>query len=274
MRAAVLCLAAAGLVLVAPFPRASRRRSHPGRAPRLGIDRRTAALCAVVAAATGALGWILTGVAALAGLAAIAAASTPLVVEHRAARAAAAARREAWPAALDVLVASLRSGDPLTGAVTSTAERVPAALAPAFGRFATDLRQGVDFDTAAGATARELDDPTSETILATLRLARRAGGRATTDVMLDLARHVRAEIATEKEVAARQAWVAASARLAAAAPWMLLALTAIRPGGLDAFRSLPGNTVLAVAAAMSLTGYLAAMRIGTGTRARGGGTAT
>lgn len=261
---AALLVVSAGIVLLLPARRREagrRRRSLSLRPAGLSPVGLLAWVGAAAAAAAGL--FLLTGVVALALAALVAVLALPALMERRRRSATEAARRKSWPQVLDMLVSAMRSGEPLGAALASVCDRAPLALLPSLTQLTRDLRHGVDFDSATLLLARDLGDPISARVVAVLNLARRAGGRAATDIMADLARHVRAELAAEKEVVARQSWVVASARLAAAAPWVMLCLTALRPAGLEAFRSPAGNVVLAVAGLMTLLGYLLAMRIGT-----------
>lgn len=262
--AAALLVVSAGIIVLLPTGRAhaGRRRRSPWLRP-AGLSATGLLVWALAAVSSAAAMYLLTGVVSLALAVLATVVALPFLIDRRRRVARDAARRESWPQVLDMLVSALRSGEPLGAALASVCDRAPLALVPSLTQLTRDLRHGVDFDTATSLLARDLADPISSRVVAVLNLARRAGGRAATDIMADLARHVRAELAAEKEVVARQAWVVASARLAAAAPWAMLCLTALRPAGLEAFRSPAGNVVLAVAGLMTILGYALAMRIGT-----------
>jgi tight adherence protein B len=53
-----------------------------------------------------------------------------------------------------------------------------------------------------------------------------------------------------------------AARLAVAAPWVVLALLASRPEAVDAYNSPTGVVVLAVGAALSVVAYRVMVRVG------------
>ena len=73
---------------------------------------------------------------------------------------------------------------------------------------------------------------------------------------------LREDLRTRGELEARQSWTVNGARMAVAAPWVVLLLLATRPEAADAYDSPLGVVVLAVGAASSALAYWLMMRIG------------
>ena len=61
---------------------------------------------------------------------------------------------------------------------------------------------------------------------------------------------------------ARQSWTVNGARLAAAAPWVVLALLSTRPETAEAFNSVLGVVVLSIGAGASAAAYVLMVRLG------------
>lgn len=64
------------------------------------------------------------------------------------------------------------------------------------------------------------------------------------------------------QLEARQSWTVNGARLAAAAPWLILAMLSTRPQTVEAFNSPAGAVVLLLGGIASIGAYLLMVRIG------------
>ena len=79
---------------------------------------------------------------------------------------------------------------------------------------------------------------------------------------VELSSMLREDGRIRREVAARQSWTVAAARLAVAAPWITLALLCTRPEAVRAYSTTAGTAVLVIAAMLSVAAYVAMRRIG------------
>ncbi|KAA9110368.1 type II secretion system F family protein [Microbacterium rhizomatis] len=229
-----------------------------GHVPARGILCASAG-CAVLSAA---IVWLVIPVPVLAGIAGVASGFAPLAwLRARVARVR-RARRNLWPDICDLLIASVRAGMGLPDAVASLAESAPSALRPAFGRFAGDLSASGHFDSGAVRLKEALADPVADRIIETLRMARQVGGTELTTVLQALSTSVRAEAALRSEVEARQSWVRGAAVLGVTAPWVILALLALRPEGARAYGSPDGVVLIVAGALVSAVAFRIMLRIG------------
>ncbi len=73
---------------------------------------------------------------------------------------------------------------------------------------------------------------------------------------------LRDEARTRGELEARQSWTVNAARLAVAAPWVLLAMLATRPEAVAAFDSPGGAVILLAGAAACAVAYRIMLRVG------------
>lgn len=168
----------------------------------------------------------------------------------------------AWPDAVDDLASSVRAGMSLSDALAALADRGPAALRPAFARFAADHRVTGSFGTCLDRLKTDLSDPVGDRVVEALRLARDVGGTELGRLLRTLSAVLREEARTRAELEARQGWAVNAARLAVAAPWATLAFLSLRPGALAAYDSTGGLLVLAVSAGTSALAYAVMRRIG------------
>ncbi len=170
--------------------------------------------------------------------------------------------RELWPEAVDHLASGIRAGLSLPEALALLAERGPAPLRPAFRDFAEDYRATGRFADCLDRLKAELADPVADRIIEALRLTREVGGSDLGRLLRTLATFLREDARTRSELEARQSWTVNAARLAVAAPWIVLALMATRPEAVTAYNSAAGALVLGVGAGVSVVAYRVMMRIG------------
>lgn len=216
----------------------------------------------LMAALAGAVCWLFIAVPALAALAAVAAGSVPSFWLLRRRAALVRSRRALWPDVIDHLVASVRAGMSLPDAVSSLALTAPATLRPAFAAFERDLAASGHFGSSAVRLKAALADPVADRIIETLRMAREVGGTELTAVLRALGASVRAEAAIRGEVEARQSWVRNAAVLGVVAPWVVLALLAMRPEGARAYSTPEGIALVIGGALISFVAYRLMLRIG------------
>lgn len=218
-----------------------------------------AVCCALVAAAAA---WLVAQVVALCAVAGLAGASAPFVwLRGRRARLL-RLRRGLWPDVCDLLIASVRAGMSLPDAVASLSDSAPVELRPAFGAFSRDLSASGHFDSSARRLKTALADPVADRIVETLRMARQVGGTELTPVLRALAASVRADAALRAEVESRQSWIRGAAVLGVTAPWVILALLAMRPEGARAYGSPEGIILILAGAAVSFVAFRIMLRIG------------
>lgn len=266
-------LLGAGLLLLRPpggpprpvaAPACWRRRAELlRRAGAAGVTPGQLLAVQVVAAVLGgAVLLAATGSAGVACCAGAGAAAVPPAAVRRAARRRTADRHELWPDAVDHLASAVRAGLSLPEALAALGERGPEPLRPAFVAFAADLR-------ATGRLAGPLDrlrdrlaDPVADRVVETVRMAREVGGSDLGPVLRALSAFLREDARVRAELVARQSWTVAAARLAVAAPWLVLLLLGTQPGTLAAYDSGTGTTILLGGAAACTVAYRLMVRIG------------
>jgi tight adherence protein B len=171
-------------------------------------------------------------------------------------------RRELWPYVVDDLASGIRAGLALPEAVAAVAERGPTPLRPAFAAFAEQYRTTGSFAPSLDRLADELADPIADRFIAALRLARDVGGTDLGRLLRSLGQALRDDARARGEIEARQSWTVNGARLAVAAPWIVLLLLATRTNSIRVYDRPGGLVVLAVGAVLSAVAYLLMRRIG------------
>ncbi len=132
---------------------------------------------------------------------------------------------EVWPDAVDNLASAVRAGMSLPDALAGLGVRGPEPLRDAFTAFGLDYQVSGRFGDCLDRLKARLADPVGE-------------------------------------LEARQAWTVNGARLAVAAPWVVLLLMSFQTEVIRRYASGAGVVVLAVGAGLCLVAYRLMMRIG------------
>ncbi len=243
--------------------RADRRRDALVRA---GLEDVTVSQLAATCLGLGLVGFLLAVLVSrslVIGLAfGVIAAWLPVTLVRLRARRRADALRDAWPDVVDDLASAVRAGLSLPEALTQLALRGPEQLRPAFARFADDYRATGRFGDSVDRLKAALADPVADRVVETLRLAREVGGSDLGRLLRTLSAFLREDARTRGELESRQAWAVNAARLAVAAPWLVLALLSLRPEAVEAYDSTAGLVVLATGGLLSVVAYRLMVRIG------------
>ena len=170
--------------------------------------------------------------------------------------------REIWPETVDTLVSGVRAGMSLPEALGNLGARGPEAVRAEFTAFSVDYASTARFDPCLDRLKARFADPVADRIVEALRLAHEVGGTDLTVLLRNLARMLREDMRTRGELEARQSWTVNGARVAVAAPWLVLALLSTRPEAARACATAAGATVLGAGALASVVAYRLMLRLG------------
>ncbi|MFM7617340.1 MAG: type II secretion system F family protein [Actinomycetes bacterium] len=230
-------------------------RSGAGRRRRARVEGRAVAISAATGVGGAVVVLVVVGVPALAVIAGIVGATAPFAARRAGVRRRAEACRAAWPEAVELLAGTVRSGETLVGAIGVAAERGPEVLRPDLAAVAAEHRVSGDLDRALARMRDAGGDPIVDRVASTLLLIHRVGGRASAEVLHTLAAFLRDDLALRREVVARQSWTTVAARVAVAAPWLVVVLVSARGEGRSAYSTPVGAVVLTVGAVVTCIGY-------------------
>ncbi|MDF9277362.1 type II secretion system F family protein [Arthrobacter sp. EH-1B-1] len=206
--------------------------------------------------------FVFTGTPAIAACFAIFGGLSPLMLVRWRARKRTASLRELWPDVVDHLRSAIRAGLSLPEALMQLGVKGPEELRSAFREFAGDYRSGGQFDQSLDRLKDRLADPVADRIVEALRLTREVGGTDLGRLLGTLAEFLRDSARTRSELEARQSWTVNAARLAVAAPWIVLALLSTRPEAVAAYNTAGGAVVLIGGLLVSAFCYWIMLRIG------------
>jgi len=220
------------------------------------------ALCALAAVLVGVVAQVITRTPPIAVVFAAMGGYVPIAIVSARARRRQREFAEVWPEAIDNLASAVRAGLSLPDALAGLAVRGPEPLREAFASFALDYQVTGRFTDCLDRLKTTLSDPVGDRVVEGLRIAREVGGGELGKLLRHLSGYLRDEQRTRSELEARQAWAVNGARLAVAAPWVVLLLMSAQPDVIGRYRSTGGVIVLAVGAALCVGAYRVMMRIG------------
>ena len=263
-----------GLLLIwSAFALPRRPRSKPPSSTALGrllgragladvTPASVLSLCAVLFAVAFALVQAVSRTVPVAFVFAAMAAYLPIAVLRQR-----AARRlrdfaEVWPEAVDNLASAVRAGLSLPDAVAALGTNGPEALRADFAQFALDYQVTGRFGECLDRLKDRLADPVGDRVIEGLRLAREVGGGDLGRLLRNLSGFLRDDARTRSELESRQAWTVNGARLAVAAPWIVLLLMSFQTTAIRQYASPGGVLVLGIGFTVCVVAYWAMMRIG------------
>jgi tight adherence protein B len=170
--------------------------------------------------------------------------------------------RDLWPDAVDNLASAVRAGLSLPEALAQLGHRGPEPLRRPFLLFGQDYRASGRFQPSLDRLRDRLADPTGDRICESLRIAREVGGSDLGRLLRTLSSFLRDDARTRAELEVRQSWFINAARLAVAAPWVLLAVLSLRTDAIRAFDGPGGWLVLGVGAVLCVVAYRLMLRLG------------
>ena len=169
---------------------------------------------------------------------------------------------EVWPDAVDNLASAVRAGMSLAEAVGGLADRGPEPLRETFRMFAVEYQRAGRFEECLDRLKGRLADPVGDRVVEGLRVAREVGGGDLGRLLRNLSSHLREDARTRAELEARQSWAVNGARLAVAAPWLVLLMMSFQREVIARYSSGAGVVVLVVGAGLCLAAYRLMLRIG------------
>lgn len=220
------------------------------------------ALCAAAFLVAAVVMMGLSGVAAIGLVFGALAAGMPVAVLRGRAARRLREHAEMWPDAVDNLTSAVRAGLSLPEALIQLGERGPDGLRGPFERFGHDYQSTGRFNESLDRLKNRLADPVGDRVVEALRMAREVGGGDLGRMLRSLSGFLREDLRTRGELESRQSWTVNGARLAVAAPWIVLILMCLQGDVVSRFATGVGLVVLAGGAILCVVAYRLMMWIG------------
>lgn len=266
----------AGLGLLLMYSAFALPREPPtaGRGPgrveallvRAGVPELTASRFLVLCAGGGLLGGLVaqlaTGTPPVAVAVGVMVSWVPVALVRSRARRREREYAEVWPDAIDDLASAVRAGLSLPEALGALGVRGPAPLREPFHQFALDYQVTGRFGECLDRLKLRLADPVGDRVVEGLRIAREVGGGDLGRLLRNLGTYLRDAERTRSELEARQSWSVNGARMAVAAPWLVLLFMTFQPSVIRHYATPGGALVLTLVALLCIVSYRLMLRIG------------
>ncbi len=167
-----------------------------------------------------------------------------------------------WPDVVDNLSSGVRAGLSLPEALMQLGERGPDGLREPFRQFGRDYQVTGRFHESLDLLKARLADPVGDRVVEALRIAREVGGGDLGRMLRSLSGFLRDDLRTRGELESRQSWTVNGARLAVAAPWLVLLFMSFQGAVIQRFATTTGLVVLGGGATLCAIAYRLMMWIG------------
>jgi tight adherence protein B len=160
-----------------------------------------------------------------------------------------------WPEIVESIHSAIVSGLSLPEAIDDLAFTGPHRVRSNFLRLSTRLDAGWSFDDAIDELKSEFGELHADRLCEVLRLVANTGSEYLAASLSDQATNLRKDLALAGQVEAKQGWVAGTAKIAVAAPWIVVALLSTRTENAVAYNSASGIAILFIGFVISLFAY-------------------
>jgi tight adherence protein B len=165
-----------------------------------------------------------------------------------------------WAAFIEDMASSIRAGLSAPEAMWRAGQRLPVIPALWFSQAEIVWRRS-GFVPALNQIAQQCEDVELRQLVDVLLIVQETGSNSLASTLTQLARMARQRRELINEVHGRQAITVNAARVAVAAPWLVLFLTSTRPQTRLAFSTLAGLEVIGVVAIVTALSYLLMKRL-------------
>lgn len=160
-----------------------------------------------------------------------------------------------WPEVVDSLQSAAAAGIGFTEGFAELAQRGPLPLRVHFAGFIHRIDSGWPIELALDWLKHELGEIHADRLLELLQVVTAAGGEGYQESLRNQSRQLREDLALWGQLESKQGWVGGTAKMAVAAPWVVVALLSVRPENAAIYNSADGATVLALGFAVSVVAY-------------------
>lgn len=160
-----------------------------------------------------------------------------------------------WPEVLDSFSSAVASGLGTVETFSDLSTHGPRETRPQFAVALDSFDRGVALDEVLDELKVSFSEAYPDRLFELVRLVSQFGGSAYAQSLRDMSHHCRTEMALDGEIAAKQGWIAGTAKLAIASPWIIVVLLSARPENAATYGSAAGFVILIAGLAVSLFAY-------------------
>ena len=169
--------------------------------------------------------------------------------------------RGVWPDVIDLVSSAVRAGLSIPEALSQLGDKGPEEIRQSFQEFAADYQATADLSYCLDRLKERFNDAVADRIIEAMRLTQEVGGTDLTTLLRTLSLFLREDARLRSELVARQSWTVNGAKLAVAAPWVILIIMLLRPEAAAAYDSPGGGFIILLGAGISFAAYRVMLRI-------------
>ena len=169
---------------------------------------------------------------------------------------------EAWPSVLESLESAVAAGMSLLEAFRELAESHNLGVAGEFADLVERFEAGGSLDDGLVGLARSIGLPSVDLTIEVLRQVSRSGGQGLAAALRRQGETARQQQLLIAEVRAKQGWVLGTAKLAVAAPWVVICLVSLRPENARLYAQPTGQAITLLGLVASIFAFRLVAQIG------------
>lgn len=168
-----------------------------------------------------------------------------------------------WPEVLDSIHSAVVSGMSLADGFDELAMSGPKRLRSHFMKLSHRLDSGWSFEEAIDEFKSNLGEVHADRLCEVLRLVARTGSESLGITLRNQAVSLRRDLAISGQLDSKQGWVAGTAKIAVAAPWVIVALLSSRPENALVYNTTEGAAILLLGFVVCVVAYRLVHLLGT-----------
>ena len=152
---------------------------------------------------------------------------------------------EEWPTVIEALESAAMVGMPLLESLRDLADSSHLLVAKDFAWLCDRIDSGASVDQSLAELKSRFGLANCDLTIETLRLVHEAGGSGFQAALSLQAKTLRQRTSLLDQLVAKQGWVTSTAKVAVAAPWLIVALLSFRQENASAYNTAAGQLLLA-----------------------------
>lgn len=160
-----------------------------------------------------------------------------------------------WPEVIDSVHSAIVSGLSLSDAFDELAIDGPKPVRHYFADLTNSLDSGITMESAIDSLKSNIGEVHADKFCEVLRLANVSGAESLGSSLAQQSQNLRTDLSLAGQLEAKQSWVVGTAKIAVAAPWIVVALLSVRSENAQVFNSAAGIQVLFVGFIICVSAY-------------------
>ena len=168
-----------------------------------------------------------------------------------------------WPEVLDAVHSAVISGMTLADAFDDLAHSGPKRLRSHFLLLSNRLDGGWSFEQSIDELKSSFGEVHADRLCEVLRIVTSSGSESLGQTLRQQSSSLRRDLAVAGQIDSKQGWVSGTAKIAVAAPWVVVALLATRKENAAIFNTPEGAVIMAIGFLVCVVAYRLVYLLGT-----------